>query len=96
MPAQNGHQQQRRVFRGRGGATDRNIPPKKHHGRTKVKYQQEESSVNQHNPNDNIEVDDADHLDIEENIQNLSLDSDDQPSSPPPPSRFKPNRLQDT
>ena len=81
MPAQNGHHQQRRVFRGRGGATDRNIPPKKHHGRRKVKYQNKECGIDQHN-HSNIKVDD--NGDIEENIQNLSLDSNSDTSSSPP------------
>ena len=91
MPAQNGHHQQRRVFRGRGGATDRSIPPKKHH-MNKVKYQNEVESGSGVVHNNNIEVDDDGQHDIddngchdiEENIQNLSLDSDDIPSSPPP------------
>jgi len=84
MPAQNGHHQQRRVFRGRGGATDRNIPPKKHH-RNKVKYQNEVESGSGVVHNNNIEVDDdAGNHDIDEEIQNLSLDSNDAPSTPPP------------
>ena len=83
MPAQNGHHQQRRVFRGRGGATDRSIPPKKH--RNKVKYQNEVESGSGVVHNNNIEVDDADHHDIEENIHNLSLDNSDDASSSPPP-----------
>jgi len=91
MPAQNGYHQQRRVFRGRGGATDRSIPPKKHH-RSKVKYQNEEESGIGYgvNHNNNIEVDDGRHdlddgcHDIEGNVQNLSLDSNDAPSTPPP------------
>ena len=81
MPAQNGHHQQRRVFRGRSGATDRNIPPKKHHGRNKVKYQNEVESGSGVVHNNNIKVDDDGHHNIEENTQNLSLDSNDTPSS---------------
>ena len=74
----NQQKQQRRIFRGRGGPTDGNIPPKKI-VRHKVKYQQEEK----------IEVVDEGKLatSVSEgddvNINNLSLDESSSSSKVP-------------
>ncbi|KAL7488739.1 hypothetical protein ACHAW6_014327 [Cyclotella cf. meneghiniana] len=69
MPSSQGHHDtQRRIFRGKAGATDGRLPPKKNR-RVKVKYQPEHSS--------DAGVDGAAHQDDSESkIEGLDIDSD--------------------
>lgn len=75
-----GHPQQRRTFRGRGGPTDGNLPPKKNL-RHRVKYQAAEESSNDQTGterDDNQDVDDADAAStmIERHVDQLSITTD--------------------
>ena len=72
----NQQKQQRRIFRGRGGPTDGNIPPKKI-VRHKVKYQQEEKIEVVDEGKQATSVSEGDDV----NINNLSLDESSSSSS---------------
>ena len=68
MPSANtshSHPQQRRTFRGRGGPTDGNLPPKKN-PRRRVKYQATGSSITARTDHDDDDDDDNDIYDDEE------------------------------
>lgn len=68
MPSANtshNHPQQRRTFRGRGGPTDGNLPPKKNL-RRRVKYQATGSSITARTDHDDDDDDDNDIYDDEE------------------------------
>ena len=102
---QQSHYQQRRVFRGRGGPTDGNIPPKKTR-RPKVKYQGAEAAeenedkrcdhdmirdITANEGGDDIAIGQRTAVNIN-NIQQLSLDTDTEP--PPPQEVAEKSKLQ--
>ena len=80
MPSSQGHQNtQRRIFRGKGGATDGRLPPKKNH-RVKVKYQPENSAEAKTLINESSEVlipESDGGSDLEQDLDQLDSQDDD-------------------
>lgn len=107
MPSSQGHHnQQRRVFRGRGGHTDGNLPPKKN-PRVRVKYQPsgETSEIRApdgvHEQDDGVlevDIDGANEgveQSIDESIANLSLHQEENyPDEKPTPLQLELSHLQ--